>query len=207
MPNKVRIPGLSSSRFDVSRVCVVTAAALIMAVVARGQDPNAPHSPEELKRLSVEELRGPEYQVKAVFLFNFAQFVTWPSPPPSGTPFVIGIVGDDPFDSYLDETVRGEKVNNRSLTTQRFRRGRDPRNCDILFISQSERDRVAQIVSNLKGRSVLTVSDIEGFVDLGGMIELFAEKTRIRMRINLEAVRAANLKVSSKLLRVAEVKH
>jgi len=185
----------------------VTAAALIMAVVARGQDPNAPHSPEELKRLSVEELRGPEYQVKAVFLFNFAQFVTWPSPPPSGTPFVIGIVGDDPFDSYLDETVRGEKVNNRSLTTQRFRRGRDPRNCDILFISQSERDRVAQIVSNLKGRSVLTVSDIEGFVDLGGMIELFAEKTRIRMRINLEAVRAANLKVSSKLLRVAEVKH
>ena len=207
MPYKVRIPGQSSLQFNFRRLCAVTVAVLLTAVEARGQDPYAHHSPEELKRLSVEQLRGPEYQVKAVFLFNFAQFVSWPSPQPADAPFVIGIVGDDPFDSYLDETVRGEKVNNRLLTTQRFRRGRDPRNCNILFISQSESDRAAQIVSNLKGRSVLTVSDIDGFANLGGMIELFTEKNKIHMRINLEAVRAANLKVSSKLLRVAEVTH
>lgn len=120
---------------------------------------------------------------------------------------MIGILGDDPFGSYLDETVRGEKVNNRSLIIQRFRRGAEPRNCNILFISQSERDRATQIVSNLKGRNVLTVSDIEGFAELGGMIELFTEKSKVRMRINLEAVKAANLKISSKLLRVAEVTH
>jgi hypothetical protein len=185
----------------------VTVAVLITAVSARGQDGYAYHSPGELKRLSVEDLHGPEYQVKALFLFNFAQFISWPSPQRSDTPFVIGIVGDDPFDSYLDETVRGEKVNNRSLTAERFRHGRDPQTCNILFISQSERDHAAEIVSNLKGRSVLTVSDIDGFADLGGMIELFTEKNKIRMRINLEAVKAANLKVSSKLLRVAEVKH
>ena len=184
----------------------MTVAGLITAIDVQGQGPDAHHSPDELKKLRVEELRGPEYQVKALFLFNFAQFVTWPSPQPSDTPFVIGIVGDDPFNSYLDETVRGEKVNNQSLTTQRFRRGRDPRNCNILFISQSERDRAADIVSNLKGRSVLTVSDIDGFADLGGMIELFTENNKIHIRINLEAVRAANLRVSSKLLRVAEVK-
>jgi len=179
---------------------------LITAVEIRGQDSSPNPSSEELKKLRVEELRGPEYQVKAVFLYNFAQFVSWPSTQPLDSPFVIGIVGDDPFNSYLDETVRGEKVNNRLLTTQRFRRGRDPRNCNILFISQSEHDRAAQIVSSLKGRSVLTVSDIEGFADLGGMIELFTEKNKIHVRINLEAVKGANLKVSSKLLRVAEVK-
>ena len=126
------IPGLSSLKFNFQRVCALTVAVLITAVEARGQDLYSHQSPEELKRLSVEELHGPEYQVKAVFLFNFAQFVSWPSPQPSDTPFVIGIVGDDPFDSYLDETVRGEKVNNRSLTTQRFRRGRDP--CGILSL-------------------------------------------------------------------------
>lgn len=206
MPYQVRIPGLSSSQLKFRRVCTVTIAVLITAIDGRGQDLYPHRSPEELKRLGVEELRGPEYQVKAVFLFNFAQFVSWPTPQ-SSDPFVIGIVGDDPFDSYLDETVRGEKVNNRLLTTQRFRRGRDPRNCNILFISQSERERAAQIISNLKGRSVLTVSDIEGFADLGGMIELFTEKNKIHMRVNLEAVKAANLKVSSKLLRVAEVKN
>ena len=148
----------------------------------------------------------PDYQVKAVFLFNFAQFVSWPSQEPDA-PLVIGILGDDPFGSYLDETVRGEKVNGRSLTIQRFRRGAEPRNPNILFIAQSERERAAQIVSNLKGRSVLTVSDIDGFAELGGMIQFFTEQNKIRMRINLNAVKAANLKVSSKLLRVAEVAH
>jgi len=148
----------------------------------------------------------PEYQIKAGFLLNFAQFVSWPFQS-SDAPFIIGILGDDPFGSYLDETVRGEKVNNRSITVQRLRRRADPRTCNILFISQSERDRVAQVLSNLKGRPVLTVSDIDGFTDLGGMIELFTEKNNIRMRISLDAVKASNLRVSSKLLRVAEVAH
>jgi len=146
----------------------------------------------------------PEYQIKAGFLLNVAQFVSWPSQS-SDTPFVIGILGDDPFGSYLDETVRGEKVNKRSLTVQRFRRRDDPPTCNILFISQSEHDRVAQILSNLKGRNVLTVSDIDGFTELGGMIQFFTEGNNIRMRINLDAVKASNLRVSSKLLRVSEV--
>jgi hypothetical protein len=148
----------------------------------------------------------PEYQAKAGFLLNIAQFVSWPSQS-SDTPFVIGILGDDPFGSYLDETVRGQRVNNRPLTVQRFRRRVDSRSCTILFVSQSERDRVDQILSNLKGRPVLTVSDIDGFTDLGGMIQLFTENNSIRMRINREAVKASNLRVSSKLLRVSEVAH
>ena len=147
----------------------------------------------------------PEYQVKAGFLLNIAQFVTWPSQS-SDAPLVIGILGDDPFGSYLDETVRGQKVNGRVLTVQRFRRRAD-RNCSILFISQSERDRVDQILANFKGRPVLTVSDIENFTDLGGMIQFFTERNNIRMRINLDAVKASNLRVSSKLLRVSEVSH
>ena len=154
-----------------------------------------------------ETVPVPEYEAKAFFLFNFAHFVTWPSQESSHAPLVIGILGDDPFGSYLDETVRGEKVLNRPLAIQRFRRSTEPRNCNILFISQSERDRAAQIISNLKGRSVLTVSDMEGFADIGGMIQFFSEQNRIRVRINLEAVKAANMKVSSKLLSVAEVSH
>ena len=149
----------------------------------------------------------PEYEAKAFFLFNFAHFVTWPSQQSSHAPLVIGILGDDPFGSYLDETVRGEKVANRPLVIQRFRQNTEPRNCNILFISQSERDRAVQIISNLKGRSVLTVSDMDDFTDIGGMIQFFTERDKIRVRIKLDAVRAANMKVSSKLLSVAEVAH
>jgi hypothetical protein len=193
----VRILGLSKVTSAFQSVCAVTV--LVRACAA----------PIFFGQLEVraETVAVPEYEAKAFFLFNFAHFVTWPSQESSHAPLVIGILGDDPFGSYLDETVRGEKVLNRPLAIQRFRQNTEPKNCNILFISQSEHDRAAQIISNLKGRSVLTVSDMDGFADIGGMIQFFSEQTRIRVRINLDAVKAANMKVSSKLLSVAEVSH
>jgi YfiR/HmsC-like len=151
---------------------------------------------------------SPEYQVKAVFLFNFAQFVDWPAKafPDPAAPLTIGVLGDDPFGTYLDETVRGEKANGRPLMVQRYRRVTDIKTCHVLFISRSENDRLDQILSALRGRNILTVGESEDFALRGGMIQFIKEKNKIRMRINLEAVTTANLKVSSKLLRVAETK-
>jgi YfiR/HmsC-like len=150
-----------------------------------------------------------EYQVKAVFLYNFARFVDWPAKafPDAQGPLIIGVLGDDPFGSYLDETVRGEKVHGRPLVVQRFRRGGDYRNCQVLFISRSETDRLDQELAALKGRSILTVSDMEDFESRGGMIRLSTEKGKVRLHINLDGVRSAGLAISSKLLRVAETKH
>ena len=148
-----------------------------------------------------------EYQLKAVFLFNFAQFVDWPqeSFPEAQTPLVIGVLGEDPFGTYLDEIVSGETVNNRQLEIQRYRRVDEMKTCHILFISQSESKRLEQIVADLKGRSILTVSDSVGFTRYGGMIRFVTEKNKLRLRINLEAATAANLTISSKLLRPAEI--
>ena len=148
-----------------------------------------------------------EYQLKAVFLFNFAQFVDWPqeSFPEAQMPLVIGVLGEDPFGTYLDEIVSGETVNNRQLEIQRFRRMDEMKTCHILFISQSESKRLEQIVAALKGRSILTVSDSDGFTRYGGMIRFVTEKNKLRLRINLEAATAANLTISSKLLRPAEI--
>ena len=147
-----------------------------------------------------------EYQVKAVFLFNFAQFVLWPPKafPGPDTPLVIGVLGEDPFGSYLDETVHDEKVNNRPLVLQRYRRVNEIKVCHVLYISRSETDRIGQILAALKGRPTLTVSDADDFLGRGGMIRLVTERNKIRIRINLGVVKAANLTISSKLLRVAE---
>ena len=148
----------------------------------------------------------PEYQVKAVFLFNLAQFVQWPAKafPDPGAPLVIGILGDDPFGGYLDETLRGEKVNNRPLVLQRFRRVAEIRGCHVLFVSRSESDKLEQIFGALHGRGILTVGDSDDFISRGGMIRLVTEKGKIRIRVNMEAVKAANLAISSKLLRLAQ---
>ena len=148
-----------------------------------------------------------EYQIKAVFLFNFAQFVDWPTNafPEAQTPFVIGVLGEDSFGSYLDETVRGEKVNNRPLVVERYRNADQIKSCHILFISRSETDRLEGIFHGLKGRSTLTVGDYDGFAQRGGMIRFVTEKNKVRLRIGLEAAKAAHLTISSKLLRPAEI--
>jgi hypothetical protein len=158
-------------------------------------------------RLPAQTTIPREYQIKAAFLFNFAQFVEWPTNAfqEATTPLVIGVLGEDPFGASLDETVRGEKVNNRPLVVQRYRRVEDIETCHMLFISQSERNRLEQIFAGLKNRSILTVGDLDGFALRGGMIRFVTEKNKIRLRINLPAAKAAGLTMSSKLLRPAEI--
>ena len=148
-----------------------------------------------------------EYQVKAVFLFNFTQFVEWPADAfaHANTPLVIGVLGEDPFGAYLDETVRGETVNGRPLIVARYRRVQEIGDCQILFISRSETEQLEQILASLVGKPVLTVGDVEGFARRGGMIDLATVSGRIELRINLEAAKAARLTISSKLLRPARV--
>jgi len=148
-----------------------------------------------------------DYKIKAVFLFNFSQFVDWPAAAFSaaGAPFVIGVLGEDPFGPYLDQAVTGEVVDGRPLTVARYRQAGDIKFCHILFISRSEGSRLSQILDSVKGRSILTVSDLDGFADRGGMIQLVRENNRIRLKVNLQAAKAANLTISSKLLRPGSV--
>lgn len=154
--------------------------------------------------LPVQSAPTAEYQLKAVFLFNFAQFVEWPAAafPERQSPLVIGVLGQDPFGSYLDETVRGERVNNRSLIVRRYRRIEEIQTCHVLFISRSEATRLDQILAGLRYRKILTVADFEGAASNNVMIRLVTQQNRIRLRINSDAARAANLTISSKLLRL-----
>lgn len=149
----------------------------------------------------------PEYQLKAVFLFNFTQFVEWPPEAfsDSNSPIVIGILGADPFGSYLDETVRGETVNGRPLVVQRYTKIEEMDTCHVLFVSRSETARVEHILDRLRGRSILSVSEIDSFASQGGVIRFLTVSNKVRLRINLEAARLANLTISSKLLRPAEI--
>jgi hypothetical protein len=147
-----------------------------------------------------------EYQVKAVFLFNFTQFVGWPPTRADGkTPIVIGILGDDPFGSYLDDTVRGEKVGDRPLIVRRYRRIEDVDDCQILFISRSEAVRSEQIAARLKDRSILTVSDADPSGVNAAIVQFVTKNDRVKLRIDVSSARDAGLTISSKLLRVAEI--
>jgi hypothetical protein len=157
--------------------------------------------------LAAQAPRPSEYQVKAVFLFNFAQFVDWPpdAVADSQAPLVIGVLGGDPFGDLLDATVRGEHLGARSFVVRRYQHVEDIKTCDILFIDRSAGDRPEGVLAGLRNRPILTVSDAEGFAEHGGMIGFVTDRNRIRLKINLGVAQAAHLTISSKLLRVAEI--
>lgn len=163
---------------------------LTSAVVARGQD-SAPT----------------EYQLKAVFLYNFAKFIDWPSNTfvTRQSPFVICILGVDPFGTTIDETLKGKTVEDRAVVIERAKEPAEVRHCQIVFVSASERHRLPEILTVLQGTSALIVGDTDRFTDSGGTIQLMLEQNRIRFTINTDAAEGAGLRISSKLLALAKV--
>ena len=159
-----------------------------------------------LPGIAASQTTSTENNLKAVYLFHFAQFVEWPSgafaTPES--PLVIGILGQDYLSSAVEEAVAGESVRGRKLVVKRCGTADEAENCHILFISRSEATRVDRILARLRGKSILTVSDLDAFTTRGGMIRFVTEGNRVRFRINTEATEKAGLTLSSKLLRLAE---
>ncbi len=154
---------------------------------------------------------SPEYELKAVFLYNFTQFVEWPSAafPSEQSPLIIGVLGDNPFGSYLKDVVAGEKVSGHPLIIQRYDNAEDIKGCHILFITEEETEspanKLGQITTDLKKYNVLTVSDAPNFLSQGGMVRFYTKQNKIQLQINLDAVKEADLVISSKLLRLAEM--
>ena len=148
-----------------------------------------------------------EYEVKAAFLFNFTKFVEWPEDSFSDphAPIVIGIIGEDPFGGSLPGIIAGQRVQGRPIAIMNYHRGDDLRRCHILFVSDSERLYTAQILTGLQDASVLTVSDINGFAAAGGMMQFVKQGNRIHFVVNLNAAMQTRLRVSAKLLALAQV--
>lgn len=150
-----------------------------------------------------QELQAPESKVKAAFLYNFTKLVEWPTNTfaDDATPLVIGVLGKDPFGKDLDNLVAGRTAKNRPVQIVRFTSIEQITNCQVLYISESERRKLDSIFEALHNRPVLTVSDLKGF-ESRGMITLVKSNANINLRINLEATRQARLQLSSRLIRL-----
>ncbi|MBN2102882.1 YfiR family protein [bacterium] len=148
-----------------------------------------------------------EYQIKAKYLYNFARFVDWPEESFNNpdSPFVIGIIGSDPYGIDLEKTIEGKQIKNREFRIRRYQNLEDLSSCHILFIGVDNRDRRSQIFSKIKNNSILTVGDETNFSKDGGMINFIIKKKKIRFEINSEAVKQSGLKMSTKLLKMADI--
>ncbi len=150
---------------------------------------------------------GFEYRVKATFLFNFAKFVTWPAAAQgaAGAPTVVGILGQDPFGAVLDQTLAGQSVGGHPFQIRRLTSQDALTGCHLLFISRSEKDRLASLLPSLRDHPVLTVGETDGFCQQGGLVNFAVVEGKVKIEINPVECEKSGLKVSSKLLSVAKV--
>ncbi len=146
-----------------------------------------------------------EYEVKATFLYNFGRFVHWPQDQlgDSTTPFLLCILGEDPFGRLIDEIAAGRSVQDRRLAVKRMNSAVEASRCHVLFISRSERANLDRILKTIDGKSVLIVSEIDDFLERGGIINFRLERKDVRFDINVTAAERRKLKISSQLLRHA----
>lgn len=146
------------------------------------------------RAFAAEEL---EYQVKAAFLFNFLKFVEWPASAVD-SPWVIGVLGLDPFGDVLDNTVRGKLVNGRRVEVRRYAKPSDVKGCNILFIGRADFERTGTPVQP----GLLTVGEAAGFLKSGGIINFYLEDNRVHFEIRPSVAHSAGLRVSSQLLKL-----
>ena len=141
------------------------------------------------------------YSVKADYLYQFADYVSWSKA--SGN-ITICVVGPDPFGKALDNAIAGKKAKGRKLEARRLGASAGTGGCEIVFVSASLSGGDAAAVVGRTGSGVLTVSDKSGFIKQGGMIEFINEKDRVRFNISNSAAKKAGVKLSAQLLKLAK---
>jgi YfiR/HmsC-like len=171
----------------VTLACVLTLA----PVMARRGQAQTPHTLES--------------EVKAAFVYNFLNFIEWPASAfaRADEPFRVCVVGADPVSEELVVSVRGETVAGRKVLVERLKDESDGGSCRVLFVPVSDEIRLPSLMRATARRGVLVVGESRRVLDACGSIALVVEQGRVRFDVNMAALRSQNLKVSSKLLRVA----
>ena len=158
--------------------------------------------------LSAQIARANEAELKAAFLYNFIKFTEWPREQMANKkdPFVIGVLGKDPFGAALDRAIEGETFQQKPIVVRRFARmDESVGNSHALFIGVSEESNLPVILKLLDGQAILTMSEIETFIEQGGGIELQKEGNKLAFEVNVGAARRAGLGISAQLLRLAKL--
>lgn len=146
-----------------------------------------------------------EYQIKAAFLYNFANFVQWPeqSFADADSPIVIGVLGSSPFGTELDKAIRGRSINGHRLVAIVVQTPAAARQAHLLFVAVTEDSKLDELKAALGGAPVLTVGEAPAFARQGGMITFVLRSDKLRFEINVGTAQKAGLKISAQLQKLA----
>jgi hypothetical protein len=148
-----------------------------------------------------------EYDLKATFLFHFTHFVEWPAQAfaTADAPFRLCVLSPDPFGGALKEVVAGERVGERELEVRTVESAAETRGCQIVFVPDQRDSALVRELPGVREGLVLTAGEKEDFLDRGGMVRFELRGTRLRLQVSRRALGASQLRMSSKLLGVADM--
>jgi uncharacterized protein DUF4154 len=171
------------------RACVVLATALLgSAGFASAQDVTEP-------------------ALKALFIYNFAKFTEWPSAAVAAAePLNLCVVGDQAVGEALEKAVKGRALAGHQLNVAQVAQVGPAQSCHVLYVSGVTVGRAAQVIEKLRDGPVLTISDLEGFTDRGGIAECFFVDGRLRFKVHSPSAERARLKISSRLMLLAGIR-
>jgi hypothetical protein len=156
-------------------------------------------------RADAQDKQPSEYAVKAAFLFNFIKFVEWPAAalPEHDSVIVVGVFSENPFLKDLDQTIQNKKIGDHPVLIKQLKTPAESLDCQVIFLGETDRQREEQVLGIVKAKSILTVGELDKFIESGGMINFVREGTKIRFQINQKAATDARLQISAKLLMLA----
>lgn len=146
-----------------------------------------------------------EYQVKAEFVERFTRFIDWPAGSEGRGAFLIGVIGDNPFNGWLERIASERRIKGRVVEVRHLTDPAQVDACQIVFIGASEREHLRRILSHTESKPILTVGDTAGFASAGVLINFYTSGETVRFEMNEAAIDRSGLKVSSRLLKLARL--
>jgi len=155
-----------------------------------------------------------EQKIKAGLVYNLIKYTEWPKTPLTppnqiknnynAPTLTVCLFGDDPFDGYLTP-LQGRTAQQSVISIIHATRITEMANCSAIIVHQSQRDQLPGLLEFLQGKSILTLSDIEKFAELGGMIELARQEEKIELRVNKNSLDNAKLVIDARMLKLAKI--
>lgn len=148
-----------------------------------------------------------EYEIKAAFIYNFAQFTVWPDKAfaSDDSPFVVAVVGQDPFNHALESACEGKSIAGHPMEVRHIDSLDQIEGCHLLFVPETEDDHLDDIFKVVADRPILTVGESPKFPWAGGTIRFLIEDHKMRFEVNPDAAAKAALRISSKLMSLARI--
>lgn len=143
-----------------------------------------------------------EHKIKAGLVYNFLKYTTWPDIS-THKELKVCLFGGDPFDGYLNP-LAGRTAQQAKIVISRISSIQETEGCHLVFVHRRARTYLSDILSFLDDKNVLTISDINGFAQQGGMVELATEQQQIRLYINQYATQMAGLNINEQILKLAK---